>query len=136
MVGIIDYGVGNLFSLCSSFKAIGEEAFVSGDPEKLRQADRLVLPGVGAFEDAIGHQVIGGFGVACVHHQASVTCEIRFRRRVPPEADGTARSDRGQATLNRDTDCLSSSAVLDSSRTICAVERVPSPVCSVTAKIC
>ena len=52
MVGIIDYGVGNLFSLCSSFKAIGEEAFVSGDPEKLRQADRLVLPGVGACEDA------------------------------------------------------------------------------------
>ena len=52
MVGIIDYGVGNLFSLCSSFKAIGEEAFVSGDPEKLRQADRLVLPGVGAFEAA------------------------------------------------------------------------------------
>ena len=52
MVGIIDYGVGNLLSLCTSFKAIGEEAFVSGDPEKLRQADRLVLPGVGAFEDA------------------------------------------------------------------------------------
>ena len=52
MVGIIDYGVGILFSVCSSFKAIGEEAFVSGDPEKLRQADRLVLPGVGAFEDA------------------------------------------------------------------------------------
>lgn len=52
MVGIIDYGVGNLFSLCSSFKAIGQEAFVSGDPEALKQADRLVLPGVGAFEDA------------------------------------------------------------------------------------
>lgn len=52
MVGIIDYGVGNLFSLCSSFKAIGEEAFVSGDLEKLALADRLVLPGVGAFEDA------------------------------------------------------------------------------------
>ena len=52
MVGIIDYGVGNLFSLCSSFKAIGEEAFVSGDAEALRKADRLVLPGVGAFEDA------------------------------------------------------------------------------------
>ena len=52
MVGIIDYGVGNLFSLCSSFRAIGQEAFVSGDPEKLSQADRLVLPGVGAFEDA------------------------------------------------------------------------------------
>ena len=52
MVGIIDYGVGNLFSLQSSFKAIGEEAFVSGDAEKLSAADRLVLPGVGAFEDA------------------------------------------------------------------------------------
>ena len=52
MVGIIDYGVGNLFSLCSSFKAIGEEAFVSGDREALAKADRLVLPGVGAFEDA------------------------------------------------------------------------------------
>ena len=52
MVGIIDYGVGNLFSLCSSFRAIGAEAFVSGDPEALAKADRLVLPGVGAFEDA------------------------------------------------------------------------------------
>ncbi len=52
MVGIIDYGVGNLFSLRSSFKAIGQEAFVSGDPEALRKADHLVLPGVGAFEDA------------------------------------------------------------------------------------
>jgi len=52
MVGIIDYGVGNLFSLQSSFKTIGEEAFVSSNAEVLAQADRLVLPGVGAFEDA------------------------------------------------------------------------------------
>ena len=52
MVGIIDYGVGNLFSLQSSFKAIGENAFVSGNAEELEKADRLVLPGVGAFEDA------------------------------------------------------------------------------------
>ncbi len=52
MVGIIDYGVGNLFSLQSSFKAIGQEAFVSGNAEELSKADRLVLPGVGAFEDA------------------------------------------------------------------------------------
>ena len=52
MVGIIDYGVGNLFSLQSSFKAIGEEAFVSSDAEALAKADRLILPGVGAFEDA------------------------------------------------------------------------------------
>ena len=52
MVGIIDYGVGNLFSLQSSFKAIGEEAFVSGNASELAKADRLLLPGVGAFEDA------------------------------------------------------------------------------------
>lgn len=52
MIGIIDYGVGNLFSLCSSCKAIGQEAFVSGDATELTKADRLILPGVGAFEDA------------------------------------------------------------------------------------
>ena len=52
MIGIIDYGVGNLFSLCSSCKAIGEEAFVSGDAAELAKADRLILPGVGAFADA------------------------------------------------------------------------------------
>lgn len=52
MIGIIDYGVGNLFSLRSSCKAIGEEAFVSGDASELAKADRLILPGVGAFEDA------------------------------------------------------------------------------------
>ena len=52
MIGIIDYGVGNLFSLKSSFAAIGAEAFVSGDPAELAKADKLVLPGVGAFEDA------------------------------------------------------------------------------------
>ena len=52
MIGIIDYGVGNLFSLCSSCKAIGQEAFVSGDAAELSKADRLILPGVGAFEDA------------------------------------------------------------------------------------
>lgn len=52
MVGIIDYGVGNLFSLQSSFASIGQKAFVSGDVEELKKADRLILPGVGAFEDA------------------------------------------------------------------------------------
>ena len=52
MIGIIDYGVGNLFSLCSSCACIGEKAFVSGDPAELAKADRLILPGVGAFADA------------------------------------------------------------------------------------
>ncbi|MGM9661122.1 MAG: imidazole glycerol phosphate synthase subunit HisH [Faecousia sp.] len=52
MIGIIDYGVGNLFSLCSSCKAIGQDAFVSGNADELAKADRLILPGVGAFGDA------------------------------------------------------------------------------------
>ena len=63
MVGIIDYGVGNLFSLKSSFQAIGEEAFVSSDPAELAAADRLVLPGVGAFEDAAGKLRASGLDV-------------------------------------------------------------------------
>ena len=52
MIAIVDYGVGNLFSLRSSFAMIGAEAEVTGDPDRLRSADRIVLPGVGAFADA------------------------------------------------------------------------------------
>ena len=52
MIAIIDYGVGNLFSLASSFAAIGAHAIVTSDPCEIRAADRLILPGVGAFEDA------------------------------------------------------------------------------------
>ncbi len=52
MIAIIDYGVGNLFSLTSSFAAIGAEAIATNDPDVIRAADRLILPGVGAFEDA------------------------------------------------------------------------------------
>ena len=53
MVAIIDYGVGNLFSLTCSFKAIGADTVVTGDPEIIKKADKLILPGVGAFGDAI-----------------------------------------------------------------------------------
>ena len=52
MVVIVDYGVGNLFSLRSSFAAIGVEALVSADKAVIAGADRIILPGVGAFEDA------------------------------------------------------------------------------------
>lgn len=52
MVAIVDYGVGNLFSLKSSFAAIGVDVIVTADPEALRNADGIVLPGVGAFGDA------------------------------------------------------------------------------------
>ena len=52
MIAIIDYGVGNLFSLTSSFRAIGAEVTVTGDSDLIRSADKIVLPGVGAFGDA------------------------------------------------------------------------------------
>ena len=52
MIAIIDYGVGNLFSLCSSLNSIGAEAVVTPDPDTIRKADRIILPGVGAFADA------------------------------------------------------------------------------------
>ncbi len=52
MIAIVDYGVGNLFSLNSSFGAIGADVVVTADPEVIRSADRIVLPGVGAFADA------------------------------------------------------------------------------------
>ena len=52
MIAIIDYGVGNLFSLSSSFKAIGADTVITGDPEVIKNADKLILPGVGAFGDA------------------------------------------------------------------------------------
>ncbi len=52
MLAIIDYGVGNLFSLMSSLKAIGVEAQVTSSIEEIENADRLILPGVGAFGDA------------------------------------------------------------------------------------
>ena len=52
MIAIVDYGVGNLFSLSSSLKALGLETEVTRDADKLRAADRIILPGVGAFGDA------------------------------------------------------------------------------------
>ena len=53
MIAIIDYGVGNLFSLQSSLESLGLEAIVTADPAKIERADRLILPGVGAFGDAM-----------------------------------------------------------------------------------
>ena len=53
MIAIVDYGVGNLFSLISSLQAIGQSAIVTSDKNEILAADKLILPGVGAFEDAI-----------------------------------------------------------------------------------
>ena len=52
MIAVVDYGVGNLFSLVSSLAAVGADAVVTGDAEVLRKADKIILPGVGAFGDA------------------------------------------------------------------------------------
>lgn len=52
MIAIVDYGVGNLFSLRSSFKAIGADAVFTSDEKIIKSADKILLPGVGAFEDA------------------------------------------------------------------------------------
>ncbi len=53
MIAIVDYGCGNLFSISSSAKALGLDVKVTGDAEEIKKADRIILPGVGAFEDAI-----------------------------------------------------------------------------------
>lgn len=52
MIAIVDYGVGNLFSLASSFRMVGADVTVTSDPDVIRAAERIVLPGVGAFGDA------------------------------------------------------------------------------------
>ena len=52
MIAVVDYGVGNLFSLTQSLRAIGADAVVTSDPDVIRSADGIILPGVGAFEDA------------------------------------------------------------------------------------
>ena len=53
MIAIIDYGVGNIFSLLSSLKFIGADAVLTSDAGTIEKCDRIILPGVGAFEDAI-----------------------------------------------------------------------------------
>ena len=60
MIAIVDYGVGNLFSLKSSFAMIGADAVVSADPAVIAGADKIILPGVGAFEDAANKLRSGG----------------------------------------------------------------------------
>ena len=66
MIAIVDYGVGNLFSLASSFTAVGAEVTVTSDPADLDRADRVVLPGVGAFADAAAKLAATGLDRAVV----------------------------------------------------------------------
>lgn len=62
MIAIVDYGVGNIFSLCSSFARIGADVKLTGDPAEIRAADKLILPGVGAFGDAADKLRESGLG--------------------------------------------------------------------------
>jgi len=62
MIAIIDYGVGNLFSLCSSLKYIGRDAVITSDAETIIKCDKMLLPGVGAFADAARKLRAGGLG--------------------------------------------------------------------------
>lgn len=54
MIAIIDYGVGNLYSLSSSLKHLNIDTIITRNPEEISNAEKIILPGVGAFEDAIG----------------------------------------------------------------------------------
>lgn len=62
MVAIVDYGVGNLFSLKSSFKVIGADVVVTSDADIIQKADKIILPGVGAFGDAAKRLSSSGLG--------------------------------------------------------------------------
>ena len=62
MIAIINYGVGNLFSLESSFNAINQDVKVTSDPDEIHNSERIILPGVGAFEDAAGKLRDSGLG--------------------------------------------------------------------------
>ena len=53
MIAVVDYGVGNLYSLTCSLRHIGADCIVTNDEQTLRDADRIILPGVGAFGDAV-----------------------------------------------------------------------------------
>ena len=55
MIAIVDYNMGNLASVRNAFKLLGEETVVESDPERFKEYDKLLLPGVGAFGDAMEH---------------------------------------------------------------------------------
>lgn len=71
MTVIVDYGVGNLFSLKSSLKYIGVDSIISGEPETIANADRIILPGVGAFADARDKLKVNGLDELVINEAGS-----------------------------------------------------------------
>ena len=66
MIGIVDYNMGNLASVINAFKKVGADARLESDPSKLDQYDKLILPGVGAFGDAMEHLKSNGMDAAVI----------------------------------------------------------------------
>lgn len=64
MIAIVDYNMGNLASVKNAFLLLGEEVIVESDPDKLLQYDKLILPGVGAYGDAMEHLQVNGMDEA------------------------------------------------------------------------
>jgi len=64
MIGIVDYNMGNLASVINAFQSVGADAIVESDPDRLGDYDKLILPGVGAFGDAMEHLKSNGMDSA------------------------------------------------------------------------
>jgi len=64
VIGIVDYNMGNLASVINAFAKVGVDASLESDPAKLSQYDKLILPGVGAFGDAMEHLKSNGMDEA------------------------------------------------------------------------
>ena len=71
MIGIVDYNMGNLASVINAFKKVGADAKLESDPAKLENYDKLILPGVGAFGDAMAHLKHNGIDKAVKAFAAS-----------------------------------------------------------------
>jgi len=71
MIGIVDYNMGNLASVKNAFDKLGSQAVVESDPNKLQKYDKLLLPGVGAFGDAMEHLKQNGMNEAIIEYAKS-----------------------------------------------------------------
>ena len=71
MIGIVDYNMGNLASVKNAFDKLGSKATVESDPNKLKEYDKLLLPGVGAFGDAMEHLAQNGMDEAIIEYTQS-----------------------------------------------------------------
>ena len=71
MIGIVDYNIGNLASVINAFAKVGADATLESDPSKLSQYDKLILPGVGAYGDAMEHLKANGMDEAVIAYAAS-----------------------------------------------------------------